>query len=247
MDNKIKIAGSRTIAEWDTLPKKLKSNPNEKDWKKAFDFFERRMNTRYIRPIKVIRCFGIWNGEGFAIVNLQCSLIETIESFYEGWIYLPYKDGEFSKGYYLRKIEGKPLNHINNEQIFINFFKELAPFDHEIDGEDFFRNVRCGLLHETQTKNGWKIKASHSNPEIFYEENENGKILYRNNFQSAIKKVIHNYKRAIVYGEPYGAIPVSELRENFIAKFNRICELSKPKSCQSQYSAGDHLFGIPKI
>ena len=228
-----RIAEKLTIDEWIKLRDILNPKENYK-WDDAFDFFERRINTRYIRPIKVIRCFGTWNGEGFAMVNLQCSLIETIESFYNGWIYEYDKSKRPHDRYYLRRVQEESFQEgVFGAIIFNSFFEKRLILSQENFKDfqwSFYSNVRCGLLHETQTKNGWKIKARHPRTETFYEKNKNGKILYRNNFHSAIKKVIQNYKRAIVYGEPYGAIPVCELRENFIAKFDRICELSNPKS-----------------
>lgn len=226
--NEIRIAGNRKISDWEKLKQELYNQINN-NWIDAFDFFEKRINSRYIRPIEIIQCFLSNKGEGFAIVNLQCSLIETIESFYNGWIYKNDKDKQFHNGYYFRRIEGKPIPKLNNEKIFVNFFKEMEPFDGKIDGADFFLNVRCGLLHETQTKHGWRILGKHSDPETFFCQHDNDKIIYHNNFQKGIEKVINNYKMAIVDGEPYGTIAVPELRENFIAKFDHICNLSKPK------------------
>ena len=48
------------------------------------------------------------------------------------------------------------------------------------------------------------------------------------NFQTDIEKVIENYKNAITKGEEFEieGITIKELRENFIAKFNHICNAS---------------------
>jgi len=222
------IAGNLHIGDWRNLKLSLKPNI-DKSWDVAFDFFERRINTRYINPILAIQQMGSNEGEGFAIVNLQCSLIETIESFYQGWIYDINKK---LKGYYFREVKGKPLSReqgrlLSNQDIFVSFFNEREPFIGKIDGIDFYQSVRCGLLHETQTKNGWRILGKHSDTEIFFMEEDNCKIIYRTNLQFAIQKVIDRYKKAIV---GINAQNKTELRENFIAKFDRICELSKPKS-----------------
>jgi len=217
------IAGNLKISDWEKLKPNLICEIDD-NWIDAFDFFERRIYFRYIRPIQVIQCLLSNKGEGFAIVNLQCSLIETIESFYNGWIF------KYPDGYYLREIRGKPISGVKNKDIFIEFFKKRDPFNGEIDGFDFYLNVRCGLLHETQTKNGWRILGKHHNSGTFYDQDENDKIIYRTNFQEVINKVIENYKMAIIKGKPYGLIPVAELRANFVAKIDHICELSKPKS-----------------
>ena len=224
------IAGKKTIQDWEELIGKLDSE-NDDYWDKAFKFFEIRIKTRYLDPIKRIQKMKRNIGEGFAMVNLQCSLIETIESFYNGWIYQheneKNENGKIVKhqGYYKRKVEGNPIK-MNNQFIFESFLEKRSPFkEKSIDGESFYKNVRCTLLHETQTKNDWLIKAKKKEPGCFYEVNENKKIIYRNNFQSALKDVIQQYKSAIVNENEFGETPVAELRENFLAKFNHICEI----------------------
>ena len=102
-----------------------------------------------------------------------------------------------------------------------SFLKFRSPFCNlNIDGEDFYKSVRCALLHETQTKQGWKILANG------YEKSIDNKTIYRNNFQRDIEKALKNYKESIVYGLELKDISTFELRENFIAKFNNICKTS---------------------
>lgn len=82
----MKIAGYKTIKDWVSTSNKLKPSYNN-HWEEAFTFFEKRIYTRYINPINAIINLKKNNGEGFAVVNLQCSLIETIESFISGIIH----------------------------------------------------------------------------------------------------------------------------------------------------------------
>lgn len=214
-----RIAGKRTINEWEILKKSLDANIDV-NWDDAYDFFEKRITTRYLNSIERILNMRLFTGEGFAVVHLQCSLIETIESFFNGWIY---NHPKFIKNGEIAKWEDDQTE-LKNKHIFISFFRHREPFNNQIDGEDFYLNVRCGLLHETQTKNGWIIKTKHLNADIFYENIMTSKILYRNNFQMAIKKLLENYKEAIV-----GIIAPNKvvLRENFMAKIDRICDLSR--------------------
>lgn len=220
----ITIAGKKTIREWNECLKKLDGASTVQDWEYAFSFFNDRITTRYLNPIKKILDMSLSTGEGFAVVNLQCSLIETIESFYNGWIHNhPY--------YLLNGLKAKcpwdERTNLLNKHIFISFFKyRITLADQNIEGGDFFHNIRCGLLHETQTKNGWVIKSRNPSTNVFFIKNKNEKIIYRNNFQTAIEETIYNYKRAIVDGESFGSIQVSELRENFKSKFSHICQIS---------------------
>lgn len=220
----MKIAGNLTISNSDELSNIL-SCENDGNWGLAFYFFEERIRTRYINPIKSILEIGDNLGEGFAVVNLQCSLIETIESFINGW--------EFkSEPYGWYNINGKKDKlKIKNLDIFESFFDKRKPFkdyEEKIDGKLFYQDVRCGLLHETQTKNNWKIKASTTNNKA-YELDNNYKIIYRENFQIDLEKLIVLYKISIVTGVEFDGISACELRENFIAKFNHICTESMPK------------------
>lgn len=225
--NNIKIAGDLRIKDWTET---LKSNnlSEKKQWILLFNFFEQRIKTRYINTLNLIIQQNINNGEGFSIVNLQCSLIETIECFINGWIYHNERNSEHKKGWYKKTIsEENLINKINsNKFIFISFFENINfnLFD-KIDGDDFYTSVRCALLHETQTKNKWIIKKG-DNSNIAYEEKNEFKIIYRNNFQKCIEKEIQNYKIAIINGSRYRELESNELRENFISKFNHICKQS---------------------
>lgn len=226
----MQIAGNLTIQNWKELSKNLSPDKDE-NWSLAFHFFEERIITRYQNPINAILKMEDNLGEGFAVVNLQCSLIETIESFINGWIYHNDKKNDISTGWYLRKTEKinrvkNPLNqkeNLKNEDIFISFFKNRETVKIlNIDGLDFYKSVRCGLLHETQTKNGWKIWTDGVDKSI------DNKVIYRNNFQRDIEKVIANYKNAITKGIEFKieGISTKELRDNFKSKFNHICDES---------------------
>lgn len=217
----IKIAGKLKIKDWNDLKEKLEPE-NDEYWCDAFSYFEKRIETRYLNPIRCIQNLNLNLGEGFAMVNLQCSLIETIESFCNGWIYqhpIICKNGKQAICPWVKK-------NVNNERIFISFFKYREPFKGIIDGTDFYIRVRCALLHETQTKGGWIIKKEHEKSDLFFELKDNRKIIYRNNFQFAIEEVIQKYKLAILEGKQYGEITKKDLRENFIAKFEHICKIS---------------------
>lgn len=221
----MEIAGKLTIIDWEDLVINL-SEKEDENWGLAFHFFEERIRTRYTNPINAILEMDLKTGEGFAVVNLQCSLIETIESFINGWIY--HNDGEkkSKKGWFKNKVSDETyIAEINNNlYLFESFFKNHLNFK-KIKGNDFYFNVRCSLLHETQTKNNWKIKKGLKFGKVF-EEKDNFKIIYRDNFQRDLEKIINLYKIAIIKGQKFNNIESKELRENFIAKFNQICKKS---------------------
>ena len=117
----MQVSGKLTIQDWIDLEKVLKTDEDD-NWGLAFYFFEERIRTRYLNPINTILNMDLKTGEGFAVVNLQCSLIETIESFINGWKFSaePY-------GWYKNEIAlGSNDSTINNKEIFISFFNKVA-------------------------------------------------------------------------------------------------------------------------
>lgn len=122
------------------------------------DFFYHRYYGRYIKP------FDFKDSEyvkkyknGFAIMTSCCLLIETFVSFTEpnfldtnqksekcfGYFFLTQKEFiEFAKnGLKLSEYTSQSGKRLNNKGI---------PYD-------FYKNVRCGILHNGETKNNWKI------------------------------------------------------------------------------------------
>ena len=224
----MRIAGQLTVKDWEELKSILKPEENE-NWDNAFHFFEERIRTRYLEPIQSILDMERYEGEGFAAVSLQCSLIETIESFINGWVYNAKKDEkeELEKNSWYKNTlhKNNRVGSVNSAEIFISFFKKRLPFiKMNINGLLFYQEVRCPLLHETQTKNIWRIKKCSSATKS-YDESHMSKIIYRDQFQRDIKTVIEDYKKAIIEGEKFGEgeISIKDLRENFCAKFNHLC------------------------
>lgn len=231
LNQNMKIAGNLTISNWYELCENLNCG-NDDNWGLAFYFFEERIRTRYINPIKSILEIGDNLGEGFAVVNLQCSLIETIESFINGWKYDTKTNSWFT-------IKGEKIDS-SSKKIFESFFDKRNLFNdnsnEKIDGKNFYRYVRCALLHESQTKDNWKIRCNTANDNIFYEEITQDsiveKIIYRENFQKTLEKLIFDYKKSIVSKtivNDFCDFSGQKLRDNFREKFNNICEESKPK------------------
>jgi hypothetical protein len=90
-----------------------------------------RLVERYVEPIEASTA-----KHGFASVALGCLLIETLQSFREG---CSDTRGESSKMF--KNFFGQ------NHQ-----FKRLAPRHSK-----FYHAVRCGLLHQGETRQGWTI------------------------------------------------------------------------------------------
>lgn len=91
----------------------------------------KRFQERYLEP-----ALDNPNRHGFAILAVCCLMVEALESFRNGW-----KD---SRG----KSEGAFCSFFQRH----DEFKELRPVAH-----DFYRAVRCGILHQAETTDGWRV------------------------------------------------------------------------------------------
>jgi len=76
---------------------------------------------------------------------------------------------------------------------------------------DFYVGVRCGVLYEARTKNGWMILAESETGQII---DPNLKIVYRDNFQTALLKFVRWYKTALP--------STPALQEAFLRKFDNL-------------------------
>lgn len=202
-NNKYYIAGAKTPADWIAFRKRLEKKRTKDLWREAFEeYFIKRLELRYLHPIKMLQDNGTFDGEGFSIMAILCSLIEFLESTYQGKIY-KYK----RKGQLLGANE-----YSSSKEMFVSFLKNRPPFRATFDetlAKEFYENIRCGLLHEASTKGGWRIRAANNNGLII---NKDSKIVYRNNFEIAIREYIESYGRELQGSR--------ERQEAFIIKFN---------------------------
>jgi len=130
-------------------------------------FLRERYSERFFRPIRCLReAPGNEQGYGFAITALCCLLVETIQCYREG---VPTSsDGELG---YLEKL---PLNSNapadyklvrpwpfagGSTGAFKSFFSNSQHREYfpDVDGKEFYEKIRCGLLHQAQTKGTWRL------------------------------------------------------------------------------------------
>lgn len=202
----MQTAGFKTCADWRILRAKLAQHGDSALWKEAAnDYFHERLVLRYLNPIKVVQDNGTYQGEGFSIVAIQCTLLEFLESTIKGLSYRCLRRGE-SLG---------PHEYSNSGDLFVSFLSSREPFASDFSKDtarDFYGGVRCGLLHEARTKNGWTICGTGPSGRVI---DSSGKIVYRNNFQDALLKFIRSYERSLVSDVT--------LQSAFIRKFDSLC------------------------
>lgn len=200
------VAGWKSDKDWLACRPSLVAGADSSVWEAAFeDYFRPRLALRYLDPIKVLQDNGTYQGEGFSIAAIQCTLIEFLESARQGLKYRYLRNGE----------KLGPNEYSSSKTIFISFLCNREPFSNTFDeasAVDFYAGVRCGLLHEAQTKNGWKIWAKGPN-DIVADVKEH--IVFRDNFQSALLSYVESYK--------YALLQDPALQSAFVRKFDSLC------------------------
>lgn len=172
------------------------------DWAKMVNIFRDRLHGRFLEPIELIEADSkIGEFAGFSIMALDCLLVETLNQFYQG-------------------LDETPKEH---KKQFWNFFHASDHFKPSFTrktSDIFYSHVRCGLLHQAQTKKGTLIRADQDRMISPAPGGlANGIIVDRVRFHGALKQEILTYSRRLESGEEGGA----DLRKNFITKMQHIC------------------------
>ncbi|CAG1769921.1 hypothetical protein BAC3_00648 [uncultured bacterium] len=102
----------------------------QRDAKGIADLVHERFYERYIKPFKYSEYKN-----GFIMMASACLMIEALESFWQGWPKSP-----------------------NSALAFCQFFDRNSRFSSlRGSSQDFYSNVRCGIMHQGETTNGWRI------------------------------------------------------------------------------------------
>lgn len=199
------IAGWNTRDDWQKCLRSLEDDNSADAWIKVFeDFFKPRLEMRYLSPIAILQEHGEFSGEGFSIMTILCSLIEFLESTYQGKSYKFLRKGE----------ELGEHEYSSSKLVFISFLTSKPPFSEQFDDDlarEFYENIRCGLLHEATTKNDWRIWAKSNDERIVSNDK---KIVFRDNFEAGIRKYIDDYCVQLIQNQ--------ELQKAFIRKWSSL-------------------------
>src|ERR1700722_13039670 len=151
-----------------------------------------RYTERFFQPIRSLRgARGHSKGFGFAIMSLCSLLVENLQCYRLG---LPTThNGEYPL---LARLAPPPEYDIpraerrNGRQVFLEFFafapnQQLFP---GVNGETYYSFIRNGLLHQAQTKDGWRIKIRQA-----HLWNDQSKVVDRDKFADALSRAFSFY------------------------------------------------------
>ena len=173
----------------------------EKDAYGIANLIYERFYERYLKPFECNK-----NRHGFSMMAVSFLMIETLHSFQTG----------------LDDTTGNGKNSFNcffSQSIYLSEFADCSA--------EFYNNIRCGILHQAETKNGWRIWRR--GPLL---DSEN-KTINADKFLKALHNELNRYVNLLKHGsveyesskkEPTESI----LYKNAIKKLNYICKNCGP-------------------
>jgi len=206
-----------TVTDWQEAK-------THKDWPRMIQIFKDRMDFRYFGAIKAMidadenqptRRYG------FAILALDCLLLETLHQFYKG-----FKESR-GNGRSVEGVKRKITKRGSNGQFFCEFLMQSSfVFKSFFESQPgaaiiFYQDVRCGILHSGETQKATLIRVHKCNEdqnklfEMIGEEE--GIILYRDTFQRLLDQEFAEYCTNLKDEN------LKELRRKFVKKMGYIC------------------------
>ena len=171
---------------------RLSATSSDFDWQCAVNILKDRIQGRYINQIDSLS--NDINANGFAIMALNCLLIEALYQFENG----------------LKETKN------SNKEKYANFLRQMdsASFSVGSVAEDFYTHIRCGILHSAQTK----AESRLSDREGFVVANEeNILVVSVVGVTNLVKNHFNSYTGRLLDSNEV------ELRKNFIKKMTFVC------------------------
>ena len=165
----LRISPKYTSADWDAL-----SIGTPSDWSHAADIVRDRLEGRFLKFVNSWLCDPF---SGFIVLAVDSLLAETIEQFRAG------------------ETEGK-----GKSQYYIEQFLSGQRFQPQFDEDarrSFYVDIRCGLLHQAEAKNMWRVRRGQK--EMLRKLTEaNGYIIDVERFHRAVQQTLQEYYVEIV-------------------------------------------------
>jgi hypothetical protein len=141
MTPQTRISPLYRFSDWIALRPALNDQENADGWRRATEIFHDRIQNRFLEPINRLRDVPESSdlSFGFAMLALDCLSIDTIQSFREGR----------TKG-----------SEARTAKAFVEFFRgsERFCFSSRRMIDEFFDAIRCGLIHDGETRKGWRLR-----------------------------------------------------------------------------------------
>jgi hypothetical protein len=188
----LRISPNYTVAHWEAL-----EQADVTHWPRAAAIVRDRLEGRFLRYADQILP-DIHSG--FVVLAIDCLVAETIQQFSEGIEYSKNPGGVFKR--FLGRSQFRPY------------------FTPETVREDFYSDIRCGLLHQAEAKNQWRVRRDQ---EKLLTRVGTGYVINVLLFHAAIKTTLDNYLSELLRPEE------NESRKKLWTKMGFICDVRKAR------------------
>ncbi len=186
----LQISPKYTAGDWQRL-----NVSSPKDWMTAADIVRDRLNGRFLQFAN--HCLESEHSE-FVVLAIDCLLVETIQQF---------KDGVTN-------------GHGQSKKLVTRFLKGsrfAQDFDHKAR-EAFYRDIRCGLLHQAEAKGKWVVRRAQPSMLQVVKDGQ-VYIIDIKRFHAGVEDSLKDYLACI--RKPASSL----LRSNLWKKMNHICDI----------------------
>lgn len=197
----LRIAPSRNGGHWTIEDWKSLDFDTEQDWQTAIDIFEDRIRYRFL---KVVDAIEQSEGAGFAVMALDCLLIETLQQFYEGVAQTPQSE---------------------SWKFFRDFLTQTSfgeSFD-ETQADLFYGSIRNGILHQAETKASSRIWTREGARLVSFSRDGKGLLIHRRLFHQQLESEFKDYVERLRQKDA----PNEQLRKKFKTKMDAICRVGQ--------------------
>ena len=207
------IGPGLTVADWRGIRAGLQPPLYDESWEHAFTAIERRFALRFIEPADAVlaldqQASGVFpEGRGFAVLALDCLLIEALFGYRRG--------GRTRVGETAEAFE----EFLENEPAF----RDDPALAKRIPS--FAGAVRNGVLHDGETRDGWIIRKGASTGPLADELGDGRAVLYRDALHATVRRRLETYFAAL--RQPTGP-DGRDLREKFRDRLDQLCDESAP-------------------
>ncbi len=205
MARSFEIAPGYTADQWQHLSATLDTatvgrQPDGRDvWAEAGRVVKSRLQSRYLFPIDGLRKVPY---TGFLIMAIDCMLLETLQGLIEGLHAQPGHSKQFFRDFLTSR------DHFR------------ASFSTPQIANNFYDNVRVGLLHDGETRNGWLIRIDQ--PTLLETRSDGYVIVDRDRFHDALTKEFDRY--FVELSDPDHIV----LRANLKRAMDELCRVGAP-------------------
>jgi hypothetical protein len=188
----MKIAGNFRANEWSAIRTRLNAN-DPAAWCEAVTLLRGRIGDRYLKHAGELLNHQY---SGFAILAIDCAIVEALEQFRKGVPRTPHrKSDEFFRDFFLTT---------QFKQFFTAETSQL-----------FYETVRCGILHQAESNADTLVKKSTAAFVVKKTSSGKGIVINAKRFHEILEAVFEDYITKLLTGD-------TPLRKAFIQKMNYI-------------------------